>query len=752
MAYLFDNGIFSVIGIGSEILVGAKLYWYVAGTSTPQDTYNDDDLVTPNTNPVIADSAGRFPQMWLGGTPYKFILKDAADVTLRTQDNISGPLSLEDLSAGDGASSIGYDVTATFSDGSVGSALQNMPTPLSQFGDTSTPSGTANAISASIVQRSGTPLLIDTEYVVPTTAGPYDLGGSPIYARPAAVLEGAAYLGSERRYENRIPVNYNDGTAYYSYTLGRKFGRPFDERERPLDVVTDAALKIEAMDMTTLETSRWPSDTTDVWTTETPTTAADSVSYSITADNNWHVTWVPVQGGMDATAYISGAISGSIFGVFIRTTKGFEYFYATAGLSGNFAVKLEGAAPSVNSGFSWLGQGTLDSYAFHKSLLTVRALQGRKYAIMLNGTEIFPVRDLIAPGEIVDVGFGIFGNNTSTIIVNNAVRRVTREPTGAVPLHIGITGNSISDTLVHGTWDKWMQDSLDGAMGLKILSVTNLAVSGANSLGIAGQIAAGALGPSNVCLIVAPEVNDVQSGASVATTVGNIGTMIDTLLTSELKVILVTGYLWYSQALAGGQGQNTTFYAEGALHRSAMRRLAATKGVDFFDLAETSGPMLPAYLATPTVTDPNLRDNIHPTARYYQQIGYWMAKAVLRCFRPKMTPSVISASFPSGAYDWLDNSWTTSEASYSMAEDGMLWIDAVLDAGTAADGTTVINLPAAYRPVANRYLTCSTDAAATGLAPILQCQADGQCKIYGLDPTATFIRINGGFFTALAAK
>ena len=40
-------------------LNGGKVYFYVAGTSTPQDTYTDSTGKTANANPVILDSAGR---------------------------------------------------------------------------------------------------------------------------------------------------------------------------------------------------------------------------------------------------------------------------------------------------------------------------------------------------------------------------------------------------------------------------------------------------------------------------------------------------------------------------------------------------------------------------------------------------------------------------------------------------------------------------------------------------------------------
>lgn len=96
MAVLFDpSRYFSVIGLSSELLVGAKLYWYVGGSTTPINTYADRGLTVANSNPVIADGVARFPQIWLAdGTNYKWVLT-AADGTpaspIITQDDYLTP-------------------------------------------------------------------------------------------------------------------------------------------------------------------------------------------------------------------------------------------------------------------------------------------------------------------------------------------------------------------------------------------------------------------------------------------------------------------------------------------------------------------------------------------------------------------------------------------------------------------------------------------------------------------------------------
>jgi len=79
---------------GSAPLTGGKLYSYAAGTTTPAATYTSSNGATAWTNPIVLDSAGRVPsggEIWLtDGINYKFILKDANDVTIATYDNISG--------------------------------------------------------------------------------------------------------------------------------------------------------------------------------------------------------------------------------------------------------------------------------------------------------------------------------------------------------------------------------------------------------------------------------------------------------------------------------------------------------------------------------------------------------------------------------------------------------------------------------------------------------------------------------------
>lgn len=89
---------FSNLGIP---LAGGKIYTYQAGSSTPLATYTDAGGVYPNTNPIVLGVDGRpADEIWLTyGYNYKFVLKDANDVTIQTYDNLYGIIGTQ-VSAG----------------------------------------------------------------------------------------------------------------------------------------------------------------------------------------------------------------------------------------------------------------------------------------------------------------------------------------------------------------------------------------------------------------------------------------------------------------------------------------------------------------------------------------------------------------------------------------------------------------------------------------------------------------------------
>ena len=83
----------TVLDNSGLIVNGACVWTYQAGTTTSATTYTTQSLSVPNSNPIQADSAGRFTAFLAVGTSYKFVYETACTPpahgsVLRTADNI----------------------------------------------------------------------------------------------------------------------------------------------------------------------------------------------------------------------------------------------------------------------------------------------------------------------------------------------------------------------------------------------------------------------------------------------------------------------------------------------------------------------------------------------------------------------------------------------------------------------------------------------------------------------------------------
>jgi urocanate hydratase len=65
----------------------------VTGTSTPKVTFSDAGLTVPNANPIVADSAGVFGDIFPEGGLYRLILEDANGNVLFTADDVDGAIA-----------------------------------------------------------------------------------------------------------------------------------------------------------------------------------------------------------------------------------------------------------------------------------------------------------------------------------------------------------------------------------------------------------------------------------------------------------------------------------------------------------------------------------------------------------------------------------------------------------------------------------------------------------------------------------
>lgn len=94
MALRFSMPIAQWVNSLGTPLAGGKLYFYTTLTSTPLDTYSNNALTTPNTNPVIADSTGTWGDIFLSATDYKVVLKTSAGVEVATIDPVHGGIAV----------------------------------------------------------------------------------------------------------------------------------------------------------------------------------------------------------------------------------------------------------------------------------------------------------------------------------------------------------------------------------------------------------------------------------------------------------------------------------------------------------------------------------------------------------------------------------------------------------------------------------------------------------------------------------
>lgn len=81
----------TVLDSNGELVPGAKLNFYVAGTTTPLVVYQDSALTTPHPNTIEASSAARWPRVYMPYTDYRERARTAAGTLLWDDDGIANP-------------------------------------------------------------------------------------------------------------------------------------------------------------------------------------------------------------------------------------------------------------------------------------------------------------------------------------------------------------------------------------------------------------------------------------------------------------------------------------------------------------------------------------------------------------------------------------------------------------------------------------------------------------------------------------
>jgi hypothetical protein len=104
--------------LNGNLLSGGRLYFYAAGTDSPQNAFKDTGLVLPHPNPIILTSDGRIPQLYFADGSIHVRLTSAGGVVQFDEDFVLviGPSSGGGGGGGGGSS---VDPNAIFQTGDI---------------------------------------------------------------------------------------------------------------------------------------------------------------------------------------------------------------------------------------------------------------------------------------------------------------------------------------------------------------------------------------------------------------------------------------------------------------------------------------------------------------------------------------------------------------------------------------------------------------------------------------------------------
>lgn len=95
-AYLWPMSRQTVLDLNGDVVAGAWLNFWVAGTTTPLVVYQDSALTSPHPVIIEADSAGRFPAVYMPYTDYRQRVRTPSGVLLFDDDGIANPAPASD--------------------------------------------------------------------------------------------------------------------------------------------------------------------------------------------------------------------------------------------------------------------------------------------------------------------------------------------------------------------------------------------------------------------------------------------------------------------------------------------------------------------------------------------------------------------------------------------------------------------------------------------------------------------------------
>lgn len=541
-----------------------------------------------------------------------------------------------------------------------------------------------------------------------TTTDPIGVGGAKgprvrIRAEAGARIRGPMILDTGIEVsDNPITVNLlQPGTpTNYLYDLSPSFYRPLVEKSLWLSGGDLDRSKLAVVDTASANmrsfTLAYPN--ADAMPAQNPFYAADaglglnSPGGSVFGFGAW-----PVRGATEMTAWIDAGTAARA--IYIRTSTGYVIFRAAFdAIGGTLSRKVIGQAATETS-ISWNGPAFHLSYRPQNALWGVRNYDGRRFAILINGHEIYQGD---AGGTILEMGYGALATASTNFVINDwTIRTETSEARGAPPLSFVIVGDSFSAP-AHGGWPTHFREALYGALGVDVGPISNLAISGQNSGDQLAKLQATGIGTQTHGIIMIG-ANDQQQGVDLGLYKNNLRAMIQYFLDRGKRAHMVVQSLFYDQTLAPG-GFQTSNYQNGAKYRAAALRIAIEKGISVTDLTQSLKGMF-ADALTDGSEDPGLADNIHPTVLSRRIMGREIARDVLAAVMPRMRRGLAAFPYPA---DIFLSGWAPGgpwPGTISLSDDGRVLLSGTVTVGTRAAGTKIMQLPRNLRPTAESLYT-----------------------------------------------
>ncbi|MBV8683781.1 MAG: hypothetical protein JO111_12980 [Caulobacteraceae bacterium] len=136
---LLAQPVFRAVDATGAPMPGAQLQFYLTGTTTPTPVYSSAALSTPLSNPVVADSGGLFPSMWLDPTvTYRVQLLTSVGALVQDIDPVSESVVEATQAQVNAGTATGVFVSPAKLAAWTGIAAALGFTPLNKAGDTAT--------------------------------------------------------------------------------------------------------------------------------------------------------------------------------------------------------------------------------------------------------------------------------------------------------------------------------------------------------------------------------------------------------------------------------------------------------------------------------------------------------------------------------------------------------------------------------------------------------------------------------------